>query len=504
MNIHPLIIFFGVLILVLGAAGFILSKLFVRSTKSLAYVRTGYGGETVILNGGDFVLPILHKAIPVSLNSNPIEINRINENSVITKDRLRADVSIVFYLKVNPVDLDIMIAAQTLGYRTMDPSQLSAFLNSLLITSIREAVVEFTLGELLANEQKFVARVRELSVEQLFNYGLLLETTSISFLGQTSITYYDPDNALDAPGLTKITELVETEKKLRNELEQGSRIEICRKQTEADHVIQKLTQEQQKQKFLYEQELVAHQTALRIEKQKADARAAYEKEQSRILVEQKVKLSEQHRDAVLAENAKNQTQVYLDASLAKVRVVKAEEEIETERELARLERMHRISLLEAKAGAEKETLLIRETALAEKQAAQDRAEAYRIWANGKTEALKIIAEGKKSISCVNKELASERYSIHSDGMKSLLNACDVLSSDKYSENMRAVILENLTNVVLDFDKSFDEIAHYDSFGKSEPGKKDAPANSRSRSGLELNDTGDAASQAPAFLNAAHG
>ncbi len=504
MNIHSLIFLIGFLIFILGGGGFILSKLFVRATKSLVYVRTGYGGEKVILNGGDFVLPILHKAIPVSLNSNPIEIDRIKENSVITKDRLRADVCVVFYLKVNPVDLDIMIAAQTLGYRTLDTTQLNRFLSSLLITSIRQAAIEFTLAELQTNEQNFVSRVRELSAEPLFNYGLLLETISVSFLGQTGKSYYDPDNALDAPGLTKITELVEAEKKMRNDLEQGARIEVCRKQTEADQIIQKLNQEKLNQQFTDEQEMIAHQTAIRIEKQKADARAVYETEQSRILVDQKVKLSEQNRDAVLAQNAMSQTQVYIDATLAKAEIVRAEEEIETERELARAERMHRIHLIQAKAGADNDTLLIKEKALAEKQAAQDRAEAYRIWANGKTDALKIIAEGKTSISSVNSELASQRYSIHSDGLKSLLDACNVLSDESYSENMRSVILENLTSVVLDFDKSFDEIAHYDSFGKSDPGKKGALTDNRLRSAQDLNDSQEAAIQSPTILNAAHG
>lgn len=35
--------------------GFVIAKLYKRSTKEMAFVRTGFGGEKVILNGGAVV-----------------------------------------------------------------------------------------------------------------------------------------------------------------------------------------------------------------------------------------------------------------------------------------------------------------------------------------------------------------------------------------------------------------------------------------------------------------
>ncbi|HRA92317.1 MAG TPA: flotillin family protein, partial [Acinetobacter sp.] len=46
--------------------GFIIARLYTRSSKEVSFVRTGFGGEKVILNGGAIVLPVLHEIIPVN------------------------------------------------------------------------------------------------------------------------------------------------------------------------------------------------------------------------------------------------------------------------------------------------------------------------------------------------------------------------------------------------------------------------------------------------------
>ena len=45
----------------------LLHWLYLRSSKERAFVRTGLGGQKVVLDGGAFVLPILHEVIPVNM-----------------------------------------------------------------------------------------------------------------------------------------------------------------------------------------------------------------------------------------------------------------------------------------------------------------------------------------------------------------------------------------------------------------------------------------------------
>ena len=49
--------------------GLIFARLYKRASKETAFVRTGFGGEKVVMNGGALVLPVLHETISVNMNT---------------------------------------------------------------------------------------------------------------------------------------------------------------------------------------------------------------------------------------------------------------------------------------------------------------------------------------------------------------------------------------------------------------------------------------------------
>ena len=53
----------------------LLHWLYLRSSKERAFVRTGLGGQKVVLDGGAFVLPIVHDVIPVNMNTLRLEVS---------------------------------------------------------------------------------------------------------------------------------------------------------------------------------------------------------------------------------------------------------------------------------------------------------------------------------------------------------------------------------------------------------------------------------------------
>ena len=65
-------------------------------------MRTGWGGEKVILGGGALVLPVLHEIIPVNMNTLRLEVRRADDQALITRDRMRVDVMAEFYVRVKP------------------------------------------------------------------------------------------------------------------------------------------------------------------------------------------------------------------------------------------------------------------------------------------------------------------------------------------------------------------------------------------------------------------
>ena len=93
----------GVIFAALIFIGFILARLYRRSSKEISFVRTGFGGEKVILGGGAIVLPVLHEIIPVNMNTLRLEVRRADDQALITRDRMRVDVMAEFYVRVKPL-----------------------------------------------------------------------------------------------------------------------------------------------------------------------------------------------------------------------------------------------------------------------------------------------------------------------------------------------------------------------------------------------------------------
>src|SRR5262249_59517863 len=113
-----------ILLLVLFACGMILSKLYRRAEKDRAYVRTGFGGQKVILDGGSLVMPVFHNISWVNLQTLRLDVRREAAEAMISKDRMRVDIGVEFYVRVKPDTASIALAAQTLGDRTNESEQL--------------------------------------------------------------------------------------------------------------------------------------------------------------------------------------------------------------------------------------------------------------------------------------------------------------------------------------------------------------------------------------------
>src|ERR1700722_9101936 len=98
--VGPLIFWLIMAIIAIVVVVYLVNWLYQRSSKEIALVRTGFFGERVIIDGGAFVLPIIHEITPVNMNVLQMEVIRRNEDAFITKDRMRVDVWAEFYVRV--------------------------------------------------------------------------------------------------------------------------------------------------------------------------------------------------------------------------------------------------------------------------------------------------------------------------------------------------------------------------------------------------------------------
>src|SRR4051812_7442003 len=84
-------------VFILSVTAVTIAKFFRRCGADEALVRTGAGGNKVVIGGGITVYPILHQLMRVSLRSNKLSVERSDKNALVTRDEIKANVTTELY-----------------------------------------------------------------------------------------------------------------------------------------------------------------------------------------------------------------------------------------------------------------------------------------------------------------------------------------------------------------------------------------------------------------------
>ena len=210
----------------------------------VALVRTGGSKEKINITRGLWVNTIIHEIKEISLNTMRIEVVREGSEALITYDFNRGDVEVVFYLKVEPKEDDVLRAAQALGDKSMTPETVRELIEPKLEGALRSVAAESEIQELLQKRQEFADKVQGACGEDLETQnGLTLETVSIIRVDQTPVETLDAENRFDAVGIREITEI--TAEQEREKVDIVQRKEVAIVQIEVAARIEKLEAEQE-------------------------------------------------------------------------------------------------------------------------------------------------------------------------------------------------------------------------------------------------------------------
>jgi uncharacterized membrane protein YqiK len=442
----------GLCLLGLVIIGLVFSRLYKRATKETAFVRTGLGGQKVIMDGGAIVLPVFHEIILVNMNTLKLEVRKQQAESLITKDRMRVDVITGFFVRVKQAAESVSTAAQTLGQRTQDPDALKQLVEDKFVDALRATAASMTMQELQDRRRDFVQAVQNAVAEDLEKNGLELESVSLTRLDQTEKDYFNPDNAFDAEGLTRLTEETQARRKQRNDIEQDTEVQVRTKNLEASRQKLDIEKQQEFATLSQQREIAttrAEQTALIAQQEASRTREAEEARieaeravnEKRIVAERSVKEAEIEKTLVIqtrqiesdrqtqvktaeqrkqiemanqdmqiavATKSREQSEADAAANQARAEAVKAEESVKTAREIAAAERDKQIQLIDADKDAQQQAIAIKVAAAAEKDAAQDKAAAIMLEADAKKAAALAEAEGKAAINDALNKLSAEQ------------------------------------------------------------------------------------------------
>ena len=436
-------------------------------------MRTGFGGQRILISGGCLALPFLHKVEEINMRTLRIEVRRTAEKSVITEDRMRVDVELEFYVRVIPSQEGIATAAQALGAKSFTVDGIRNLLEGRFVDAVQAVAARHTMDSLHEGRAEFVANISDLLRENLKQNGILLDSVSLTRLDQSAFSSFDENNAFNAVGLRKLAEIIAVNRKKRAEIEADADISVRQTQLEATKQRLILTQQEEQAQINQHLEIEKIRAASDAEAAKAREESMIASEDARIERERQTKAMEVAKQSELrkleldsqlgvemkkvdsaiqlaakhVEEAKSRAQ----AELARAEVVLAEEHVQTERDRAVADRSHEIAIKrvneqgaveQAKAETDAGVLLRRIRAESEAVRTKAEAERLRLLAQSEGERAVIDAENSQSDALIRMKLeqyrsgpvAGDRFADDEAGGK---NRFDPHSSDQRIRRRRA-------------------------------------------------------------------
>jgi flotillin len=447
-------------LLILFMIAMILSKLYRRAEKDRAYVRTGLGGQKVILDGGSVIIPVFHSIAWVNLQTLRLDVRREAAEAMISKDRMRVDIGVEFYVRVKPDEASIALAAQTLGDRTNESEQLRELVEAKFVDALRSVAATMTLTDLQEKRANFVQAVQTAVARDLELNGLELESASLTKLDQTDTKYFNPNNAFDAEGLTALTRITEAKRQERNQTVRAAEVAIAQQDLEARQRTLEIERAKKEAELSQQRDIINKTAATRAEAALKEAEARRAEQEAKIAADQAIaqrqaaalqaqetariaaelavqqqkiesdrtaetlaigkqrdiQIADQERAIAIANKSKAQSEADAQAQLAKAEATKAEQAVVTAAEVARAERERQIVVIAAKQDAEREATKVTVAAAAQHTAAEDQAQALRTQAQAEADATRIRAEAK-----------AIEYKVDADGQRLINDARNMLS-----------------------------------------------------------------------------
>lgn len=436
-----------VVVLAIGLMGFIVSRLYHRTAQDEAFVRTGMGGAKVVSEGGAFVLPIVHQKLPVSLRTQKLVITRREKDALITKDSLRADVTVEFFVRVKKSEEAIKKAAQTLGMVVNDAAALKALVEGKFVDALRATAATMDLNDLHANRNGFIQQVQNMVAEALDRNGLELETASLVALDQTDKRFFNPENTFDAAGLTKICEITEARKKERFETEMNTSVAMAERERDARLRKLQVEAEMRNAETLQRQEIAEkeaesealiakHQAEARRKAQTAHIEADEAIRQREINRDLAVELANQEKEKKVADESKSKLAAEAAAAEERAKAIAAEERVKTAQAVEAAERQKQVELVEARKMAEKDAISVTVKATAARDSALIQAEATETAAKAEANAEKIRAEAKRM-----------SYEVEAEGKERINQAENVISDRIIDMRVRIRAIEMLPQII---------------------------------------------------------
>jgi uncharacterized membrane protein YqiK len=444
-SVATLIVVILAVLVIVWIAIRLLSSAYIKTTPTLAFVRTGglrargSARPLVVVNGAAWVFGFLHRIKWVSLETMAIEVRHLDTNALISNDPQYVDLEARFFIKVADAPESISMAARTIGGDMVDEASLRRLAEPKINGAVRDVAATFSLNNLLEKRVDFIKQVQERLRDDLAENGLILESISLLTLRPTLQGRFSTDDILGAQVARANSAVIEQALTEKNRLENLGALERARQDAQAERermgieeeiekeraqrakniaLVQatedtaaKVTQEAKREEA--ERARILTDRALQeatLENERVEALRREQLQQAveteHVLREQAVAIAEQRRETQVAQATAEKlaaTRLQIEADKAREQALQealllaeraaAERDAEIELINARLEAQKQS--IESRNQVELEAMRLQEMAEAERRIAAAQAEAIQTRAAAELEVAKMAAIGER-------------------------------------------------------------------------------------------------------------
>ncbi|MBL0744685.1 flotillin family protein [Chryseolinea lacunae] len=315
-----------------GIAFFIFIILFAFATfykkipQGKTIVRTGVGGGKVAFNKGMYVIPILHQMEVMDISVKKLQIERLDQDGLICKDNIRADIKVAFFVRVNKNVDDVLNVAQIIGTeRASDTETLLDLFEAKFSEALKTVGKKFDFIELYEARREFRTEILNIIGTDLNGY--ILDDCAIDFLEQTKMKFLSPQNILDSQGIKKITELTAAQNIKANLIKREEEKVIKKQDVEAREAILELDRQMSEKEEKQRREIDNIRSREQAEILKVREEERLKSETVRIKTEESLAVQEENklRQIIIAEKNKQRTNAVETERVEKDRALEATE-----------------------------------------------------------------------------------------------------------------------------------------------------------------------------------
>jgi len=296
----------SIVIVLLGLIAMV-AKWYRKTSQGQALVKTGVGGTKVSFNG-ILIVPVLHKLELMDISLKNIIIERNGNDGLVCKDNMRADIKVVFFVRVNKTADHVIRVAQSVGCkRASDLAALGSLFDSKFSEALKTVGKKFDFVDLYNKRDEFRQEIINTIGTDLNGY--VLDDAAIDYLEQTPLNQLSESNILDAEGIKKIIDITSREKVQANLILRDKEKVIKKQDVEAREAILELEKQLAEKEEQQKREVANIKSRESAEIAKVAEEERLKAENTRISVEEELQIAEENkeREVIVASKNKERT-----------------------------------------------------------------------------------------------------------------------------------------------------------------------------------------------------